>query len=145
MADFELVGLPQNELAAFLAASHSDPFRILGPHRVGNDLAIRVFRPDAENVDIVTGASPGKTIPAERLDRQGFFQAVLPDMPRDTDYQLQITGWNGTTWRARDPYCYGTIMGEVDLHLFAEGNHLQIYEKFGAHLRTIVGAERAAR
>jgi 1,4-alpha-glucan branching enzyme len=141
MADFELVGLPQNELAAFLAASHSDPFRILGPHRVGNDLAIRVFRPDAESIEIVTGAAPGKTIPAERLDRQGFFQAVLPDMPRDTDYQLQITGWNGTTWRARDPYCYGTIMGEVDLHLFAEGNHLQIYEKFGAHLRTIGGVE----
>ena len=141
MADFELVGLPQNELAAFLAASHSDPFRILGPHRVGNDLAIRVFRPDAENIDIVTSAAPGKTIPAERLDRQGFFQAVLPDMPRDTDYQLQITGWNGTTWRARDPYCYGTIMGEVDLHLFSEGNHLQIYEKFGAHLRTIGGVE----
>ena len=141
MADFELVGLPQNELAAFLAASHSDPFRILGPHRVGNDLAIRVFRPDAENIEIVTSAAPGKTIPAERLDRQGFFQAVLPDMPRDTDYQLQITGWNGTTWIARDPYCYGTIMGEVDLHLFAEGNHLQIYEKFGAHLRTIGGVE----
>jgi 1,4-alpha-glucan branching enzyme len=141
MADFELVGLPQNELAAFLAASHSDPFRILGPHRVGNDLAIRVFRPDAENIDIVTSAAPEKIIPAERLDRQGFFQAVLPDMPRDTDYQLQITGWNGTTWRARDPYCYGTIMGEVDLHLFAEGNHLQIYEKFGAHLRTIGGVE----
>ena len=30
-------------------------------------------------------------------------------------------------------------MGEMDLHLFAEGNHLEIYEKFGAHLRTIGG------
>ena len=28
-------------------------------------------------------------------------------------------------------------MGEVDLHLFAEGQHWQLYEKFGAHLRTI--------
>ena len=139
MADFELAGLPKKELAAFLAASHSDPFRILGPHRVGNDLAIRVFRPDAENISIVTKAAPEKRIPAERLDRQGFFQAVLPDMPRDTDYQIEITGWNGSTWTACDPYSYGTIMGEVDLHLFSEGNHLQIYEKFGAHLRTIGG------
>ncbi len=40
-----------------------------------------------------------------------------------------------------DPYAYGPIMGEVDLHLFSEGNHLQIYEKFGAHLRTIGGVE----
>ena len=37
----------------------------------------------------------------------------------------------------RDPYGYGPLIGEVDLHLFAEGQHWQIYEKFGAHLRTI--------
>ena len=28
-------------------------------------------------------------------------------------------------------------MGDVDLHLFSEGQHWKIYEKFGAHLRTI--------
>ena len=28
-------------------------------------------------------------------------------------------------------------MGEVDLHLFAEGNHHQLYEKLGAHLRKV--------
>jgi 1,4-alpha-glucan branching enzyme len=32
-------------------------------------------------------------------------------------------------------------MGEVDLHLFAEGNHQRLYDKFGAHLREI-GGER---
>ena len=32
-------------------------------------------------------------------------------------------------------------MGEVDLHLFAEGNHHQLYEKFGAQLRTIGDVE----
>ena len=37
----------------------------------------------------------------------------------------------------RDPYQYGPFMGDVDLHLFAEGQHWKIYEKFGAHLRTI--------
>ncbi len=37
----------------------------------------------------------------------------------------------------RDPYQYGPIMGDVDLHLFSEGQHWKIYEKFGAHLRTI--------
>ena len=30
-------------------------------------------------------------------------------------------------------------MGELDLHLFAEGNNLRLYEQFGAHLRTIDG------
>jgi 1,4-alpha-glucan branching enzyme len=32
-------------------------------------------------------------------------------------------------------------MGEVDLHLFAEGNHLRLYDYFGAHPRTIAGDE----
>ena len=32
-------------------------------------------------------------------------------------------------------------MGDIDLHLFSEGNHLQIYEKFGAHLRKIGGVD----
>jgi 1,4-alpha-glucan branching enzyme len=30
-------------------------------------------------------------------------------------------------------------MGEIDLHLFAEGNHQCLYEKFGAHLREAGG------
>ncbi len=62
-------------------------------------------------------------------------------MKRDLDYRVHLTGWDDSTAVVRDPYSYGIIMGEVDLHLFAEGNHLQIYEKFGAHLRTIGGAE----
>ena len=53
MKPFELVGLPPDEINAFLAATHSDPFRVLGPHRVGDDLAIRVFRPDAEKIEVV--------------------------------------------------------------------------------------------
>src|SRR6478736_1460410 len=30
-------------------------------------------------------------------------------------------------------------MGRVDLHLFAEGNHKRLYDKFGAHPREIAG------
>ena len=44
---------------------------------------------------------------------------------------------DGSHYLTRDPYQYGPIMGEIDLHLFSEGKHWKIYEKFGAHLRTI--------
>ncbi len=50
MKPFEIVGIPPEELSNFLSAMHPDPFRILGPHRVGDDLAIRIFRPDAQKV-----------------------------------------------------------------------------------------------
>jgi 1,4-alpha-glucan branching enzyme len=141
MSEFGILGLPTDELALFLLAAHNDPFRVLGPHRLADDLVIRVFRPDAREVEIVVPSEKGdQRYPAERIEGNGFFQAVLPgNKKRDCNYLLRITRWDGTEQVTRDPYCYGTIMGEMDLHLFAEGNLLEIYEKFGAHPRTIAG------
>jgi 1,4-alpha-glucan branching enzyme len=137
MRPFEITGLPPDELNSFLTGTHSDPFRILGPHRVGDDLKIRVFRPDAEKIDIVLNRPSTEPIAAERIHRDGFFCATVPGAMRDLDYHLRLTTRGGSEQLARDPYQYGPIMGEVDLHLFAQGQHWKIYEKFGAHLRTI--------
>src|SRR5438552_3812623 len=135
MKPFSVAGLPPDELSSFLSGTHSDPFRILGPHRMGDDLAIRAFRPDARKIDIVRDGQG--TIEAEKIHRDGFFQAQVPDATRDLDYHLRVTNWDGSQYAMRDPYQYGPIMGEVDLHLFSECQHWQLYEKFGAHLRTI--------
>ena len=51
MKPFSVAGLPPDELNSFLSGTHSDPFRILGPHRMGDDLAIRAFRPDSRKID----------------------------------------------------------------------------------------------
>src|SRR5438034_6893027 len=135
MKPFAVAGLPPDELNSFLSGTHSDPFRILGPHRMGDDLAIRAFRPDARKIDIVTNGE--KPVEAEKIHRDGFFQAQIPNATRDLDYHLRVTDWNGSESVMRDPYQYGPIMGEVDLHLFSEGQHWQLHEKFGAHLRKI--------
>jgi len=137
MKPFEVVGLPPDEINAFLSATHSDPFRVLGPHRVGDDLAIRIFRPDAEKIEVVLDRQSNGQVPAEKIHRDGFFCARVPGATRDLDYHLRLTTRDGLQQIMRDPYGYGPIMGEVDLHLFAEGQHWQIYEKFGAHLRTL--------
>src|SRR6202162_5087083 len=137
MKPFSVAGIPPDELNSFLSGTHSDPFRILGPHRMGDDLAIRAFRPDARKIDIVLdGQEP---IQAEKIHRDGFFQASVPNATRDLDYRLRITNWDGSEYTMRDPYQYGPIMGEVDLHLFNEGQHWQLYEIMGAHLREISG------
>jgi 1,4-alpha-glucan branching enzyme len=153
MKPFSVAGIPPDELNSFLSGTHSDPFRILGPHRMGDDLAIRAFRPDARKIDVVLDGSasgPSRTgvkstaykqepIEAEKIHRDGFFQAKIPNATRDLDYRLQITNWDGSEYTMHDPYQYGPILGEVDLHLFSEGQHWQLYEKFGAHLREISG------
>jgi 1,4-alpha-glucan branching enzyme len=137
MKSFQIAGLPPDELTSFLTGTHSDPFRILGPHRVGDDLEIRAFRPDARKIDIVLNQQATGPIAAEKIHRDGFFCATVPGARRDLDYHLRLTAWDGSESLTRDPYQYGPIMGEVDQHLFGEGQHWQIYEKFGAHLRTI--------
>ena len=123
MKRFQIAGLPPDELNSFLAGTHSDPFCVLGPHRVGNDLEIRVFQPDASKIEIVPNRQAIGPIMAERIQRDGFFCATVPGATRDLDYHLRITTSDGSEFLTRDPYQYGPIMGEVDLHLFGEGKH----------------------
>ena len=137
MKTFDIAGVPRDEMSRFVAGTHSDPFRVLGPHRAGDDLEIRVFRPDARAVDIIFDRESQKPISAESVHQDGFFCATVPGATRDVPYRLRLTAWDGSQQTTRDPYQYGPIMGEVDLHLFAEGQDWKIYEKFGAHLRTV--------
>ncbi len=137
MKTFEIAGLPPDELNRFVEGGHSDPFRVLGPHRIGDDLEIRVFRPDARKVEVVLDQHAEEPITAQKIQQDGFFCATVRDATRDLPYHLRVTAWDGSHHLTRDPYQFGPIMGEVDLHLFAEGQHWKIYEKFGAHVRTL--------
>jgi len=137
MKGFQVAGLPPDELNTFLSGVHADPFRILGPHRMGDGVAIRVFRPDARKIDILRDGQAA--VEAEKVHRDGFFCADVPGETRELDYRVRVTNWSGAEQVLRDPYQYGPIMGEIDLHLFSEGQHWQLYEKFGAHLREIAG------
>jgi 1,4-alpha-glucan branching enzyme len=137
MKAFEIADVPRDEIYRFVRGLHSDPFSVLGPHKVGDDVEIRVFRPGAHAVEVVLDREPDKPIAAERSDEEGFFCASVPGAERDVPYHLRIVKLDGSEERTRDAYQYGPIMGDVDLHLFSEGQHWKIYEKFGAHLRTI--------
>ena len=141
MSSFAVRDLPADEVDALVAGAYADPFRVLGPHQAGDDLEIRVFRPDVKGVEVVLLGKEVQRFVAERLRPEGFFRATLPGMRPEVNYRLQLTGANGSTAIVCDPYAYGPIMGDIDLHLFSEGNHLEIYEKFGAHLRNIDGVK----
>src|SRR5947209_19623756 len=134
MSNFEVLGLPIDEMHVFLGGAHPDPFRILGPHRVGENLVIRAFRPDAKELRVIAN---GNEVNADRLSNEGFFQAVLPGLPRESDYRLRVVRWDGSEEVVVDPYRYGMLMGEIDLYLFSEGNHHRLYDKMGAHIRSL--------
>jgi len=139
----EVLDLPQTvdtgAMNALLGAYHGDPFSVLGMHLAGNHLAVRAIRPDARALTVVR-LKDGKKFPAKRLHEAGFFEAILPATEEERfDYEFEATSHDGHTWTFRDPYSFGQILGPMDLHLFSEGNHYEIYKKLGAHLVEMQG------
>ncbi|PYK88775.1 MAG: hypothetical protein DME40_11775, partial [Verrucomicrobia bacterium] len=71
MKRFDISVLMTDELRAFLQGAHPDPFRILGPHRLRDDVLVRVFRPDAREVSIKLDNN-GSIVPAEKIQGDGL-------------------------------------------------------------------------
>ena len=67
------------------------------------------------------------------LNDQGVFEATVPLDGRSPDqfvYRLRVR--EGTQTReVGDPYRFGSILSDYDLHLFAEGTHYRAWERFG--------------
>src|SRR5438067_1989110 len=137
MKAFEIAGVPRDEISRFVKGLHSDPFGVLGPHKIGDGVEVRVFRPDARAIEVVLDREPDNPIAAERIDKEGFFCVTVPGAGSDIPYHLRILKPDGSEEFTRDAYQYGPIMGDIDLHLFSEGQHWKIYEKLGAHLQAI--------
>jgi 1,4-alpha-glucan branching enzyme len=128
-------------LHAILEARHGDPFAVLGMHQSGDDLVVRAFRPDARTVTVRSVDDPSKSWPAAQVNPEGFFIAVLEGAVERFRYELEFTAHNGDVWTQRDPYSFGTILGQLDLHLFSEGQHWELWKKLGAHLTEVDGAK----
>ncbi len=127
-------------LHAILEARHGDPFSVLGMHQAGEQLVVRVIRPDARALTVRDVDHPERSWEAWRLREEGFFEAVLEDASERFRYELVFTGHDGAKWTQRDPFSFGTILGPLDLHLFSEGQHWELYKKMGAHLTEVDGA-----
>ena len=123
------------ELDSLLAATHGNPFAFLGPHRVHEQWVVRVFAPHAREVAIIDAGKPTRVLAdADKVHDAGFFEAVLPYAPERPAYRLRVTDHSGHETTTADPYSFGPILGELDLHLFTEGNHHRLYDRLGAHL-----------
>ena len=132
--------IEQGSIDALLGATHGDPFGALGMHQAGEHMVVRVLRPDARTVTVQSLDQPAAVYPALQVHPDGLFEAVLEGAEQRFRYTLHFTGHDGSEWTERDPYSFGVLLGQLDLHLFAEGQHWQLYDKLGAHLTAIDGA-----
>ncbi len=130
---------PKAEIEAVVAARHENPFALFGLHESAGDLVIRTFQPGALGVELVDTASGKKVVTLERLHDAGFFAARIPRRKQHFPYRLRVDWGGDSPVEIEDPYRFGQILGEMDVYLLAEGNHLRLYEKLGAHPSEIDG------
>ena len=132
--------LAPHDMHRLLNAEHDDPFSLLGMHETGGQWLVRAFRPDAKELTVIDRYNSARSsFPGDRIANEGLFEARLTGVTSAFDYLLQIVTWSGEILKISDPYSYGPILGELDMHLFKEGNHYDIYKKLGAHLTEING------
>ena len=91
-------------------------------------------------VDSATGEIAAKGV---RLHTAGLFAATLPDRRQPFRYRLRASSGSVQT-EFDDVYRFPPVLGELDIYLLAEGNHLASYQKLGAHQIIHEGTEGIA-
>ncbi len=117
----------------------TDPFAFLGPHREGETLVVRTFLPGARKVQAV--AADGSTL--AELSDEGHAGLFVGELSRQATYRYRIR-WPDAEQETEDPYAFGVVLSDLDLHLFAEGSHWQLARRFGAHERVMDGVPGVA-
>jgi len=116
------------EAYAVIEGRHPDPFHYLGWHPDGGTPVVRAFLPDASEVAAIDEKGRATTLP--RIHDAGLFAGKLKcEKPR---YRLRAR-FGDRVVEMEDPYRFPPVLSDVDLYLLAEGTHLHLYDKLGAH------------
>jgi len=68
-----------------------------------------------------------------KIDARGFYQISLGPV-EDFAYKFRITNEDDQVFEKEDEYRFPSILGDIDIYLLSEGNHLEMYKKLGAHV-----------
>ena len=133
------VRTPDDELLdAIVSGASDDPFAALGRHRIVVDgrpaLRLRTMQPAASDVQLMTD----DRVYGMQRRHDGLFEATVPfdGAPEQFVYRFRVRE-GSVTRDVIDPYQFGQILSDFDLHLFAEGTHYRAWEKLGAHRITV--------
>jgi len=121
----------ETEYAHLVHAMDAHPHKILG--LLGGDL-IRVWRPGADEVKLKVN---GQVVQAEKVLSEGLFEYQHQSSISPLDYQVcQFDG----SW-TYDPYIFEPTLDDVDLYLYAKGEHYELYRVMGARVIEVDGVK----
>jgi 1,4-alpha-glucan branching enzyme len=126
--------ISEEGIAALTGARHPDPFALLGLHQGADGRwEVRAFLPGAREVAVIDAASGQAVTKLQRHADSDFFSAAVPRRRNAFDYSLEADWENGTRTRLADPYAFGPLIPDEDLHYLHEGTHRRPYLVLGAH------------
>ena len=103
---------------------HDHPFAVLGPQASGSNWTIRVWMPEADSVTLLLD---GQETAMATPNHPWIFEAEVGRDP-GSSYRMRISR-GGIVHEQHDPWAFRDAwMGEMDRHLFAEGNHHHIWK-----------------
>ena len=109
---------------------HEHPFAILGPQPSDAGWTVRVWMPEAHSVTLLEG---GRETLMTAPNHPWVFETTLSHDP-GSNYKVRVER-GGITHEQHDPWAFrDEWMGDMDRHLFAQGNHHHIWQRMGAHL-----------
>ncbi len=135
--------LANEAISKLVSGNISYPQVLLGPHQLGDDpdrVAVRAFLPQADEAWIVN-ESHSVAQPMTRVNGSGLFESICSSKIFNTTrgkYQFRYAQGN-KIMSVHDPYAFEPMLTDLDLHLFNEGNHYEIYDRLGAHARVCDG------
>jgi 1,4-alpha-glucan branching enzyme len=119
------------DLERLVNGRHSGPHDLLGPHLHGGALTIRTLRPFARSVSV----DYGDGVVELTHEYEGVWVGTI-DSDELIDYRVLVDYGDGMTHRLDEPYRFLPTLGELDLHLIAEGRHEELWKALGARPRS---------
>ena len=119
----------KSAIAALLEGTHADPFSLLGVHPGPKGAFARAILPGAETAEAhdLSGKPLGKL---KRVDDGDLFEGPVKGDRQPVKYRCTA---GKHEWWVTDAYSFGPVLGPVDDFLIAEGTHLRLFDKMGAH------------
>lgn len=135
--DRQVAGIERAAIEALVRAEHGDPFSILGPHELAHGLTIRTYLPGALGVELIHAVTGEELGTLEQSSVPGLFSIRVEQR---IPYRYRIH-WSSGVQETEDPYAFGQLLGEMDLYLFAEGNHRELGKSLGAQVTSHEGVD----
>jgi 1,4-alpha-glucan branching enzyme len=130
-----LSGVSADAVQALVEGRHGDPFAILGLHKTPGGCVVRALLPGARGVAVVAREDSDSLSSLDLVHPGGLFAGRVE---HPVPYRLRIQ-WPDEVQETEDPYSFGLLLGELDLHLITQGTHYELARCLGAQPMSVAG------